>query len=56
MKRISQLTLGTCLAIAALITANAPIIWASDDAANLLKHDTGEAIAAAGIATSFTVQ
>jgi hypothetical protein len=31
-------------------------IWASDDAANLLKHDTGEAIAAAGIATSFTVQ
>ena len=31
-------------------------IWVSDDAANLLKHDTVEAIAAAGIATSFTVQ
>jgi hypothetical protein len=25
VKRISQLTLGTCLAIAALITANAPV-------------------------------
>jgi hypothetical protein len=31
-------------------------IWVSDDAANLLKHDTVEAVAGAGIATSFTVQ
>ena len=31
-------------------------IWASDDAANLIKHDTVEAVAGAGIATSFTVQ
>lgn len=35
---------------------NLQYIWASDEAANLLKHDTIEAIAGAGIATSFTVQ
>jgi hypothetical protein len=31
-------------------------IWVSDEAANLLKHETVEAVAGAGIATSFTVQ
>lgn len=35
---------------------NLQYIWVSDEAANLLKHETVEAVAGAGIATSFTVQ
>jgi hypothetical protein len=35
---------------------NLQYIWVSDEAANVLKHETVEAVAGAGIATSFTVQ
>lgn len=37
-------------------TYNLQQIWVYDEAANVLKHETVEAVAGAGIATSFTVQ